>query len=271
MAHSEQSIGALASAVLGKPGRHEVRQCDKHGEYQANILNIGGREVCGICPACLAEKDAKETAERVEKMRVESRRNRVHELFGRAEIPERFRDRGFGNYNAKTAQQVENFEVCRDYATNFEEMKADGRCLILTGNPGTGKTHLAIAIARQVMRASGNVLYARAYEVIQAVKETYGKDAKRSEREVIDSFVSPDLLVLDEIGVQFGTDAEKVILYAIINGRYDRGLPTVLVSNLDLSEIEHFIGERAFDRLRENGGRALRFKWESFRKTGSAA
>ena len=270
MGHSEKQVGAAAAAALGAQSRVESRKCGKHGDFQATVFMVAGREVGGICPKCMTEKEAAEAAERAERNRVESRRNRVHEMFGRAEIPERFRDRGFGNYEAVTESQKENYAVCREYATDFLAMRADGRCLVLTGNPGTGKTHLAIAIARAVMKDGGDALYARAYEVIQSVKETYGKESTRTEREVIAEFVRHDLLVMDEIGVQFGTDAEKVILYAIINGRYDKGLPTILVSNLDVVEIESFIGDRAFDRLRENGGRVLRFKWDSYRKTGSA-
>lgn len=268
----ERSDTAAMSAIPRAGGVRQVSQnCPSHGEYAGVAMTIAGREVMPACPVCLRENDAAAARERNERIAQDAKRNRINELFGRAEIPDRFRDRGFGNYAALTDDQMENKRVCEAYAVEFDAVRAEGRCLVLTGNPGTGKTHLAIAIARYVMRSGRDALYARAYEAIQAVKETYSKDAKRTEREVIAEFVRPDLLVLDEIGVQFGTDAEKVILYAIINGRYDRGLPTVIVSNLDLSEIESFIGDRAFDRLRENGGKVLRFKWDSYRKTGVAA
>lgn len=76
----------------------------------------------------------------------------------------------------------------------------------------------------------------------------------------------PSLLVIDEVGVAFGTESERTIFYQIINGRYERVLPTVLVSNLAEKDLPASIGERAMDRLREGGGVTLVFDWESYRK-----
>lgn len=77
--------------------------------------------------------------------------------------------------------------------------------------------------------------------------------------------VEPDLLILDEVGVQHGSDTEKLILFEIINGRYEAARPTIVISNLDAAGLEQFLGERAFDRLREGGGRLVVFDWESHR------
>ena len=76
---------------------------------------------------------------------------------------------------------------------------------------------------------------------------------------------SPDLLILDEVGVQFGSDAEKLILFEIINTRYQDMKPTILISNLTLVELGKYIGERVVDRMREGGGAILSFDWDSYR------
>ena len=75
-----------------------------------------------------------------------------------------------------------------------------------------------------------------------------------------------EFLVIDEVGVQFGTETEKFIFYEVINRRYENVLPTVLISNLTSDELKTFIGDRAFDRFREDGGAILAFDWESYRK-----
>ena len=94
---------------------------------------------------------------------------------------------------------------------------------------------------------------------VRSVKETYAKDAGRTEAQAIRDLVDPDLLILDEVGVPHGSNTEKLILFEIINGRYEAVRPTIVISNLDAAGLEQFLGERAFDRLREGGGRLVVF------------
>ncbi|MGC8384980.1 ATP-binding protein [Pseudomonas aeruginosa] len=77
--------------------------------------------------------------------------------------------------------------------------------------------------------------------------------------------MAPDLLILDEVGVQYGKEAELVTLFDVMNARYSACKPSIVLSNLTLEEIEVFLGQRVMDRLRENGGRAVSFNWESER------
>jgi DNA replication protein DnaC len=75
---------------------------------------------------------------------------------------------------------------------------------------------------------------------------------------------SVGLLVMDEVGVQYGTDAEKVLLFDVINRRYQDVMPTILLTNLDKAGLREYLGDRAFDRIRENG-LLVPFVWESHR------
>ena len=82
----------------------------------------------------------------------------------------------------------------------------------------------------------------------------------------------PDLLILDEVGVQFGTETEKNLLFDVLNERYEKRKSTLLLSNLPLNEVRAYLGERVFDRMREDGGDVVTFGWESQRaKIGEAA
>jgi DNA replication protein DnaC len=74
-----------------------------------------------------------------------------------------------------------------------------------------------------------------------------------------------DLLILDEFGIQIGSEHEKMLLFRIINKRYENLKPTILISNLSPAEIKNF-EERIFDRLKENGI-LLSFSSESNRKS----
>ena len=78
-----------------------------------------------------------------------------------------------------------------------------------------------------------------------------------------------DRRVLDEIGASKSvpSDFELLTLFAIINGRYERMLPTVIISNLKADELVGAIGERCIDRLREGAPIVVKFKWESARRS----
>jgi len=102
--------------------------------------------------------------------------------------------------------------------------------------------------------------------IIRAIKRTWSKESDMSEDELLRLYTSRDLLIIDEVGLQYGTDAEKIILFDILNTRYERMLPTILLSNLTPAQISDAIGERLTDRMVEGGGTELIFNWESYRK-----
>ncbi|EDH5493481.1 AAA family ATPase, partial [Salmonella enterica subsp. enterica serovar Java] len=78
-------------------------------------------------------------------------------------------------------------------------------------------------------------------------------------------FASLDLLIIDEVGVQFGSASELAILQEIVNVRYENVLPTILISNLTFEQLKDTIGERIVDRVTNGGRNRLAFNWESFR------
>lgn len=137
--------------------------------------------------------------------------------------------------------------------------------LVLHGRPGTGKTHLAVAIMRGVLAAGLTARYTTVSHLARAVRSTYRRGAEQTEYQVLEEHIAPALLVIDEIGVGLGTTHETAMLHDVIAGRYDRMRPTILVSNLGLEEIRAALGERVVDRLREDGAQDVVFDWDSFR------
>jgi DNA replication protein DnaC len=114
-------------------------------------------------------------------------------------------------------------------------------------------------------RDSRAVMFATVMRAIRSVKDTWSKEAEKTETEAIAMLTAPDLLILDEVGVQFGSETEKLILFDVLNERYEKRLPTLLLSNLDLGGVRTYLGERVFDRLREDGGEVVIFDWQSHR------
>ena len=235
--------------------------CPTHGTY---VAKCRFRDVWSGCPACKSERDAKRAADEAAELKRQEAAKWQRRL-GFAGIPERFQDRHLSRYVAGNAGQSAALEFANDYAENFAGIMKTGRSAVLVGKPGTGKTHLAVGIGLSIMERGHTALFTTAMRALRRVKETWSKAAEETERQAIEALVFPDLLILDEVGVQFGSDTEKLILFDVLNERYEQRKPTLLLSNLTVPEVRDYLGERIFDRLREDGGRIVVFDWQSHR------
>jgi DNA replication protein DnaC len=241
----------------------ELQACQEHGEFTAIKTPVN---TWTGCPACREIEQKRADDERRAQQERDWQERRAKQLLGRAAIPPRFADRRLSNYVPQCEQAKRALAVAKEYAENFELMLESGSGLILCGGVGTGKTHLATGIAHEIMARDFAPVFTSVMGSVRVVKETYNRDSNLSERDAIRSFIEPDLLILDEVGVQFGSDTEKLILFEIINGRYEEVKPTIVISNLAKDALAQFLGERSFDRLREGGGRLVAFDWPSYRR-----
>lgn len=236
--------------------------CEAHGEFESRHI-VG--KVWTRCPACAREKADREAREEAARARAKRREDWERKL-GHACIPERFRTRTLDRFIASTPEQREALEIAKDYAANFQDVMKTGRCLIFLGKPGTGKTHLAVGIGLRIMGAFGHtVLFTTVMRAVRRVKDSWSRETMQTESDAIETLTSPDLLILDEVGIQTGSEFERNILFDILNERYQRRRPTIVMSNLSKDELALFLGERVLDRLREDGGRIIAFTWDSYR------
>ena len=200
----------------------------------------------------------------------ETRQQNTRNKMLHAGIPPRFVGMTLDGYQAPLPKQQSVMRKVRGYSDEFPKTYKTGKSMMLLGGVGTGKTHLACAIVQRILLCGGSARYVTAMNAIRSIRETWGKGAEKSERDVVEAFAKLDLLVLDEVGQQQGTDNELVLLYDIINARYDQQRPTIIVSNYGVAKVTDYLGERVIDRLRENGGAAVLFDWPSYRKNGKS-
>jgi DNA replication protein DnaC len=261
-AHVERMASHLASSIeaLGD----QQRSCAKHGEFTATgqRLHPSGREIWTRCPTCIAESDAQVEAERRQRA-IDQARAVMESRLEQTAIPARFIGKTLDNFNADSEPQRYALTVARDYAENFEARAKKGEGLILSGMPGTGKSHLAGGILQALLPERVG-FYTTCMGILRRVRGTWRKDSEQSEAEVLRLYRTVDLLVIDEIGVQYGTDGEQTILFDVIDGRYREMQPTILLTNQDRAGFKTFIGERAYDRLTETS-RWIPFDWPSYR------
>lgn len=243
--------------------------CDKHGPCTAMVMPglFGGKPfTVKRCPACTEEREAKRQAD--EAAENQRRHNdRLRSLFGGAAIPARFQSRTLAGYVAETQGQKRALAIANRFVENWPEQSKQGTSLILTGGPGTGKTHIACGIASALIEQYyAGAVFMSTLEALRTIKATYNRDSPISEQAAIDRLLEPDLLILDEIGVQIGSEHEKLLLFDVLNGRYQQCRPTILISNLSGSDLEAYLGQRVMDRYRECGA-VLAFDWNSYRGT----
>lgn len=235
--------------------------CGRHGEYESK--QVMGK-VWTSCPTCIAEANARDE-QRAMADDQERRRRAWSAKLSASGIPPRFCDRTFDGYAATSDGQRAARDFARRLGEDIASGSADGRCAVFIGRPGTGKTHLAAAVATHAMRSGRSALITTVTRLIRRIRDTYNRGSTETESQAVEVFTFPDLLVLDEVGVQRGTEDEKLLLFDVLNERYESRRSTILLSNLSVAEMRGYLGERVFDRMREDGGEVVVFDWNSHR------
>lgn len=227
-----------------------------------------------FCPKCEEGRQAKieeherKQAEADEASRREVVRRRIAQNLRSCSIGERFMGMTFDDYKPTCEKAVKALASCREYVDAFQDKS--GANIMMIGSPGTGKNMLAAIICQEIIKRDFAALHTTAMKLVRRVKDSW-RDKEASEQSVIDSFVAPALLVIDEIGVQFGSATEQLYLTEIINERYEKRRPTILISNLRLSQLTEVMGERVVDRFYDDGSKILVFDWSSYRRMRMAA
>lgn len=238
------------------PAGPGLLRCALHGVFREQTV-FGRIEGCVPCGGDMAKgRSPQEAATRAEGLAIVR--------LAQCGLRGRYLDTTLDNYVATTPAQRAVLKACRAYADTVRAGAGGG--LMLLGTVGTGKSHLLAAMARhmRVERAvTAKVTAPR--DIVRELRGCWAKDAEKTEADVVDDLSRRlDVLLLDEAGMGFGSDAELVQLFEVVDARYSLGNPTVLASNLAAPALKAALGDRIFDRLRE-GAQVLALDWPSHR------
>lgn len=220
-----------------------TRYCEIHKQNYGCIIDKKTGEKSG-CPIC--EKEAEEKELQQERI--------YHSIDG---VLKKYSKSSFQNYEIKYITQQKIKKEVLSYAMN-----PTNRWLFMLGSNGTGKTHLAHAILKQI----GGIY--REFDDISC--ELLDSQAKGEGEvgEIINKYSNCKMLIIDEIDKVKNTDGRVRWLNVILRKRYNNLLPLVILGNIDIDTLCKNIdiqGNNAIrDRIKEVGV-ILNFNWNSYR------
>lgn len=131
-----------------------------------------------------------------------------------------------------------------------EQLRESRKGLFLHGSVGTGKTHIAYAIAKEMYEERRvQVKFWNSAELMNRIRESYGN---RYEGDYVDEILAfKGLLVIDDVGSERLTDWVAEQFYLIVNKKYNDMLPVIFTSNFNVGELAERVGERVASRLVE--------------------
>ena len=138
-------------------------------------------------------------------------------------------------------------------------LREQGRGLLLDGLPGVGKTHLAVAVLKQVMDSSpARGLFYDTRDLLRVIRSTYDPSIRTTELEILRPVMTADLLVLDDLGAEKTSEWVEETMNLIVNTRYNERRLTIFTSNYvdipddtDPNSLLFRIGFRMRSRLHE--------------------
>ena len=122
----------------------------------------------------------------------------------------------------------DNLQLCRDFAELFPRC---GKNLLLFGDAGLGKTHLALSIANRVLQRGYDVVYCSAAGTLRSIETEYFENGH--ETATLNSLIQCSLLVLDDLGAEYGNAFIRATLYDLINARINAARPFIVTTNFD--------------------------------------
>jgi DNA replication protein DnaC len=173
-----------------------------------------------------------------------------------ANIPKRYLHCTLGNFTAYNESLKKAVAQAKRVADAFPVVD---RGLLLEGQPGVGKTHIAVAVLKQAIQTTGaRGLFYDVRDLLRVIRSTYDPAIRTTELEILRPVMRADLLVLDDLGAEKTSEWVEETMNLIVNTRYNEKRLTIFTTNyLDIPELDDpnsllsRIGVRMRSRLHE--------------------
>lgn len=250
-----QSLGSLARNI--KPNRNIVEEkynlkCEKCGNTYDYYKFSNGQEFRHGCDCSMIQAGKEAEQQRKQKY--------LNRIFNQSNVNASLRDVTVNSYQPQNDHQILAKNTAIEYVKGFSVDKP--KSLILQGSYGTGKSHLAYAIAKAIKQQGYSVAFMHIPMLMERIKATYNRNATETTDELVQLLSSIDLLVLDDVGVE-NTEHTLNKLFSIVDNRV--GKNNIFTTNFSDKELNQNMNwQRINSRMKQNA-RTVRVLGDDFR------
>lgn len=209
------------SVYLGEDGLKYCSVCHKRVQRMVTFMGITKKVNCR-CDCFAKEQEAIKERERREEA---DRKRKV--CFAKTNM-------AAWTFENDDRQHPRISDAMQNYASQFKDFKRDGKGLILHGPTGTGKTYLAACVANRLIDDGYKCYMTNFSEVINRMQEKFD-----GRQEFIEGLNDYSLLIIDDLGIERGTEYVLEIVFNIIDSRYRAGLPFIITTNRTMEQLKN--------------------------------
>lgn len=257
-------MNMIDEKTLRHPNVYDTGElCSKCGEHIFAVkINIGSAAVtfkrpCACRNAEVLAEDAAKAAAKAE----ENRKKR----YAWADVPELFTEATLKGYRRLPGTE-DAFSTVKDYLLNRENNFHAGRGLILMGAVGCGKTHLGCAVLNCALEDKYRAAYWNVPQNLEMLMPGNADEIDQSR--ILDKALLAEVLLMDDLGAEKPSEWTRKELMIILDERYRANKPTIITTNLVLTddELRKTCGDRAYSRLCSDHYKAVALTADDYRR-----
>lgn len=208
--------------------------------------------------------------ENVIKQSKENKLKRLNRIFDENSlINKSLRTATFKNYNPTTTELGYAKSKLMEYAKEFK--KDESSNLLLVGDYGVGKSHLAVAITKELINKGNTCLFLSVPKLLTKIRQTYSGNTNFNEADILDLIASVDLFVLDDLGTEYTNlknnddNWTHTKLFEVLDSR--SGKPTIYTTNLTGDQLRGKVNSRNLSRIMD-GTEVIEMNGPDYRMRG---
>ena len=170
---------------------------------------------------------------------------RAIKLWEESEVGKKYEPCTFESFDEKGFER--QLQIAKDFVKEFRHDSGQG--LIFNGSYGTGKTHLAVAIARELLRQKGCSVWFKTFgELLQEIRNGFKSGLAEA---ISKRYYTVDVLVMDDLGKEKLSEWTSEQLFNIVNERYKAQKSMIITTNLSIAELNRRLDGAVMSRLVE--------------------